>query len=95
MEFGKMIEPQIKSWQEENKDKRSVIFITLEDAGDGKRAVGVGIMGNGFNLVYSIAEALNCNDDVMELFHKGVKLAFVMKAKEIATETETETEKEP
>ncbi len=95
MEFGKMIEPQIKSWQEENKDKRSVIFITLEDAGDGKRDVGVGIMGNGFNLVYSIAEALNYNDDVMELFRKGVKLAFVMKAKKIATETETETEKEP
>lgn len=83
MEFGKMIEPQIKSWQEENKDKRSVIFITLEDAGDGKRAVGVGIMGNGFNLVYSIAEALNRNDDVKELFSKGVKLASMMKLEEI------------
>lgn len=86
MEFLETIEPQIKSWQEEDKDKRSVIFITLEDAGEGKRAVGVGIMGNGFNLVYSITEALNCNDDVNELFRAGVKFASMKKLKEIATE---------
>lgn len=90
MEFDKMIEPQIKSWQEENKDKRSVIFITLEDSGDGKRAVGVGIMGNGFNLVYSIAEALNCNDNFSELFCRSIKLSLIMKGEGIATETEKE-----
>lgn len=90
MEFDKMIEPQIKSWQEEDKDKRSVIFIKLEDAGDGKRALGVGVMGNGFNLVYSIAEALNRNDDFSELFCRGIKLSLAMKAEGIATETEKE-----
>lgn len=86
MDFLEEIKPQIKSWQEEDKDKRSVIFITLEGAGEGKRAVGVGIMGYGFNLVYSITEALNCNDDFKELFSKGVKFASMMKLKEIATE---------
>lgn len=83
MGFSETFEPQIKGWQEEDKDKRSVIFITLEDAGEGKRAVGVGIMGNGFNIVYSIAEALNRNDDVKELFSTGVKLASMMKLEEI------------
>lgn len=83
MDFSKKFEPQIKSWQEEDKDKRSVIFITVEDAGEGKHAVEVGVMGNGFNLVYSIAEALNGNDDVKELFSKGVKLASMMKLEEI------------
>ena len=93
MEFDKMIEPQIKSWQEEDKDKRSVIFIKLEDAGDGKRALGVGVMGSGFNLVYSIAEALNGNDDFKELFSKGVKFASMMKLEEIAEDLNVAKEK--
>lgn len=83
MDFSETFEPQIKRWQQEDKDKRSAILITLEDAGEGKRAAGVSIMGNGFNLVYSIAEALNGSDDVMELFSNGVKLASMMKLEEI------------
>lgn len=83
MDFSETFEPQIRSWQEEDKDKRSVIFITLEDVGEGKRAVEVGVIGSGFNLVYSIAEALNDNDDFKELFSKGVKFASMMKLKEI------------
>lgn len=79
MDFDKMIMPQINSWQEEDKDKRSVIFIKLEDAGDGKRALGVGIVGSGSNIVYSIAEALNRNNDLRKLFSTGVKLASMMK----------------
>lgn len=86
MDFSETFEPQIRSWQEEDKDKRSVIFITLEDVGEGKHAVEVGVIGSGFNLVYSIAEALNGNDDFKELFSKGVKFASMMKLKEIATE---------
>lgn len=83
MDFSEEIKPQINSWQEEDNDKRSVIFITLEGAGEGKLALGVGIMGNGSNLVYSIAEALNGNNDLNELFSKGVKLASRMKLEEI------------
>ena len=83
MDFSETFEPQIRSWQEEDKDKRSVIFITLEDVGEGKRAVEVGVIGSGFSLVYSIAEALNGNDDFKELFSKGVKFASMMKLKEI------------
>ena len=85
-----MIMPQINSWQEEDKDKRSVIFIKLEDAGDGKRALGVGIVGSGSNIVYSIAEALNRNNDFNELLCGGIKLSLTMKAEGIATETEKE-----
>lgn len=83
MDFSETFEPQIKSWQQEDKDKRSVIFITQEETGYGKGAVCVGIIGDGFNLVYSIAEALNGNDDLKELFSKGVKLASMMKLEEI------------
>ncbi|WP_454895526.1 hypothetical protein [Alloprevotella tannerae] len=83
MGFSETFEPQIRSWQEEDKDKRSAILITLEDAGEGKRAAGVSIMGNGFNIAYSIAEALNGSDDLRELFSKGVKLASMMKLEEI------------
>lgn len=90
MDFSETFEPQIRSWQEEDKDKRSVIFITLEDAGEGKHAVEVGVMGSGFNLVYSIAEALNGHDDVKELFRTGVKFASMMKLEEIATGMEKE-----
>lgn len=93
MDFSEKFEPQIKSWQEEDKDKRSVIFITLEDAGEGKRAAGVGIMGNGFNIAYSIAEALNGSDDLKKLFSTGVKLASMMKLEEIKKATK-EVEKE-
>ncbi|WP_311353983.1 hypothetical protein [Alloprevotella tannerae] len=93
MDFSETFEPQIKSWQEEDKDKRSVIFITLEDAGEGKHAAGVSIMGNGFNIAYSIAEALNGSDDLKKLFSTGVKLASMMKLEEIKKATK-EVEKE-
>ena len=93
MDFSETIQPQIKGWQEEDKDKRSVIFITLEDAGENKHAVEVGVMGSGFNLVYSIAEALNGNDDFKELFSKGVKFASMMKLEEIAEDLNVAKEK--
>lgn len=79
MEFNKMIVPQIAQWQERDPEGRSVILITLEDAGEGKRAAGVSIMGNGFNIAYRIAEALNGSDDLRKLFSTGVKLASMMK----------------
>lgn len=87
MDFSETFEPKIKSWQEENEDKRSVILITLEEAGEGKRAAGVSIMGNGFNIAYSIAEALNGSGDLRTLFSAGVKLASMMKLEKIKKAT--------
>lgn len=87
MDFSETFEPKIKSWQEENEDKRSVILITLEEAGEGKRAAGVSIMGNGFNIAYSIAEASNGSGDLRTLFSAGVKLASMMKLEKIKKAT--------
>lgn len=77
MEINEIIEKQVKTWQEKDNEKRSVIVIATEDLADNKTALAMGIMGKAFNLKLAIAKALNADERLPKLLDDGVKLALV------------------
>lgn len=79
MEINEIIEKQVKTWQEKDNEKRSVIVIATEDLADNKTALAMGIMGKAFNLKLAIAKALNTDEKLPKLLDDGVKFALVEK----------------
>lgn len=91
MEINEIIEKQVKTWQEKDNEKRSVIVIATEDLADNKTALAMGIMGKAFNLELAIAKALNADERLPKLLDDGVKLAFVERILSDNTKKEEET----
>lgn len=91
MEINEIIEKQVKTWQEKDNEKRSVIVIATEDLTDNKTALAMGIMGKAFNLELAIAKALNADERLPKLLDDGVKLAFVERILSDNTKKEEET----
>jgi hypothetical protein len=91
MEINEIIEKQVKTWQEKDNEKRSVIVIATEDLTDNKTALAMGIMGKAFNLELAIAKALNADERLPKLLDDGVKLAFVERILSGNTKKEEET----
>lgn len=77
MDIKEIIEKQVKTWQEKDTEKRSVIVIATEDLADNKTVLAKGIMGKAFNLKLAIAKALNADERLPKLLDDGVKFAFV------------------
>lgn len=91
MEINEIIEKQVKTWQEKDNEKRSVIVIATEDLTDNKTALAMGIMGKAFNLELAIAKALNADERLPKILDDGVKLAFVERILSDNTKKEEET----
>lgn len=91
MEINEIIEKQVKTWQEKDNEKRSVIVIATEDLADNKTALAMGIMGKAFNLKLAIAKALNADERLPKLLDDGVKFAFVERILSDNTKKEEET----
>lgn len=91
MEINEIIEKQVKTWQEKDNEKRSVIVIAIEDLADNKTALAMGIMGKAFNLKLAIAKALNANERLPKLLDDGAKLALVERILSGNTKKEEET----
>lgn len=91
MEINEIIEKQVKTWQEKDNEKRSVIVIATEDLTDNKTALAMGIMGKAFNLKLAIAKALNADERLPKLLDDGVKLALVERILSGNTKKEEET----
>nr|DAD63617.1 MAG TPA: hypothetical protein [Caudoviricetes sp.] len=91
MEINEIIEKQVKTWQEKDNEKRSVIVIATEDLADNKTALAMGIMGKAFNLKLAIAKALNADERLHKLLDDGVKLALVERILSGNTKKEEET----
>ena len=91
MEINEIIEKQVKTWQEKDNEKRSVIVIATEDLADNKTALAMGIMGKAFNLKIAIAKALNADERLHKLLDDGVKFAFVERILSANTKKEEET----
>lgn len=91
MEINEIIEKQVKTWQEKDNEKRSVIVIATEDLADNKTALAMGIMGKAFNLKLAIAKAMNADERLPKLLDDGVKLALVESILSGNTKKEEET----
>lgn len=91
MEINEIIEKQVKTWQEKDNEKRSVIVIATEDLADNKTVLAMGIMGKAFNLKLAIAKALNANERLPKLLDDGVKLGLVERILSGNTKKEEET----
>ena len=91
MEINEIIEKQVKTWQEKDNEKHSVIVIATEDLADNKTVLAMGIMGKAFNLKLAIAKALNANERLPKLLDDGVKLGLVERILSGNTKKEEET----
>ena len=77
MEINEIIEKQVKTWQEKDNEKRSVIVIATEDLADNKTALSTAILGKAVNIKEAVAQAINSNEHLPKILNEAVKLALI------------------
>lgn len=77
MEINEIIEKQVKTWQEKDNEKRSVIVIAAEDQ-ENKTVLSTAILGKALNIKAAVAQVINSNEHLSKILDEAAKLALVM-----------------
>ena len=77
MEINEIIEKQVKTWQEKDNEKRSVIVIAAEDQ-ENKTVLSTAILGKAVNIKEAVAQAINSNEHLPKILDEAAKLALVV-----------------
>lgn len=82
MEIKEIVEKNLCSWVEEDKENRSIVIIAMDKDGESDISILSGIHGSGKNVLASIAKVINKNQDIRNIIFEAIKLAAVLKATE-------------